>query len=107
LTETIVLTGELFSLKPIVKQMTAKSKKFSITTENHEIFILRRNRNKTIRGFCPDCQKEVEMLTLDEATTKTGKRTRELFELIENNSLHSIETGTGHLLICLKSLTGV
>lgn len=55
-------------------------------------------------GFCPECGKEVEMLTLDAATTNTGKRTCELVQLIENDSIHSIETESGHLLICLNSL---
>ena len=84
--------------------MVAKRKKYLITTESHEIFIVRRNSKQTIRGFCPDCQKEVEMLTLDLITTQTGKPTRELFPLIEKNLIHSIETATGHLLICLDSM---
>lgn len=84
--------------------MVTKSKKYLITTESHEIFIVRYNGSQTFREFCPDCQKEVEMLTLDLITTQTGKRTRELFPLIEKNLIHSIETSTGHLLVCLDSM---
>ncbi len=82
----------------------AAKKKILITTTSHEIFVVRRRKEQTIRGFCPECQKEVEMRTLDEATSKTGISTRELFRLIENNLLHSIETTSGHLLICRSSL---
>lgn len=83
--------------------MTARKKIFD-HTESREIFIRRRNRNKKICGFCPECQKEVEILTLDEVTSNTGKRTRELFRMVENNSLHSIETSAGRLLVCRNSL---
>jgi hypothetical protein len=83
--------------------MIAK-KKYLITTESCEVFIVRRNRRDTARGFCPECEKESEMLTLDEITSQTGRRTRELFQLIENNEIHSIETESGHLLICRDSL---
>lgn len=84
--------------------MHAKSKKILITTESREIFILRTEGRSDIRGFCPKCAVEVEMLTLDAITSQTGKRTRELFQLIENNSIHSIEATTGHLLVCRYSL---
>lgn len=84
--------------------MAAKSKKILVTTEKREIFVVRRKRNNTIEGFCPECQKEVELQMLDEATSKTGISTRQLFRLIENNLLHSTETTGGHLLICSDSL---
>lgn len=84
--------------------MAAKTKKYLITKESHEIFIVRRNGNETIHGFCPECEREVEMWTFDAATTNTGKRTRRLFQLVENNLIHSIETTTGHLLVCRNSL---
>lgn len=84
--------------------MITKTKKYLITTESREIFIVRTQGNKTIQGFCPECQKEVEMLKLDSITSQTGVSTRELFRLIENNAIHSIETATGHLLACRNSL---
>ncbi len=85
--------------------MVSKTKKYLITTESHEIFVVRRKGNRTIRGFCSECQTEVGLLTLDDVTTMTGKSMRELFGLIENGSIHSIETATGHLLVCLESLS--
>ncbi len=82
--------------------MVEKSKKYLITAESHEIFVFR--KNKSARGFCAECETEVEMLTLDATTTQTGTPTRELLRLIENNLLHSFETESGHLLVCRNSL---
>lgn len=83
--------------------MSAKTKKYLITTEKHEVIAIHQ-KPQSFRKYCPECQKEVEMLRLDDITSQTGKSTRELFQLIENNLIHSIETESGHLLICLNSL---
>ena len=86
--------------------MSAKTKKYLITTEKHEFFVIRGNQDKTTSGFCAVCQATVELLTLDAITTQTGTSTRVLFQLIESNLIHTIETASGHLLICRNSLTG-
>ncbi len=80
------------------------AKKILITTESHEIFIVRVNRRSNIRGFCPDCAEEVELLTLDEAVSVSTRKTRELIREIEADAVHSIETLSGHLLLCRRSL---
>jgi hypothetical protein len=84
--------------------MPSKSKKILITTESHERLVVRQTENQIFWGFCSDCGKEVEMLTLDAVTSNTGIRTRELWRLIEENLVHSLEIESGHLLICLNSL---
>jgi hypothetical protein len=86
----------------IVNQMDEKSKKYLITIESHEVFILR--RNKTFRGYCARCETEVEMLKLDAITSEMKTTTRELFRLIEKNLVHSTESESGHLLVCRNSL---
>lgn len=83
--------------------MTKKTKKYLITTETHEIFIVRNGR-ETIRGFCRECAAEVEMLNFDAAVTVSGKPAREVFGLIASGAFHSLETASGHLLICRNSL---
>lgn len=80
------------------------AKKILITTEIHEIFIVRRSEQQTIRGFCETCSAENEMLTLDEAVSLTGKSTLELIRRIEAGAIHTIETASGHLLVCQNSL---
>jgi hypothetical protein len=84
--------------------MPEKAKKYLITAESHELYILRKSKKKSLRGYCVECGTEVEMLTLDEITTQTKTPTRELFRMIEQNSVHSIEPESGHLLICRNSL---
>jgi hypothetical protein len=83
--------------------MPQNSKKYLITNETHEIFILRRGKN-TYSEFCAKCGKIVAMLNLDAATIETGIRTREVFNLLESGETHSIETSNGQLLICKDSL---
>lgn len=84
--------------------MPENSKKIFITTKTSEIFIIRRGRRKAIQGFCPVCEREVELLMLDEAVSDSGKPTRELIRRADDGSIHSIETIEGHLLICSLSL---
>lgn len=84
--------------------MSENSKKIFITTKTSELFIIRRGQRKAIRGFCGECQSEVELLTLDEAVCDSGARTRELIRLSDEGKIHSIETIEGHILICSLSL---
>lgn len=91
----------------IVKQMPAKAKKFLITTETHEIFIVRRNGRDTVRGYCGFCGREVEMLSIDAAVIVTGIRSLELFKLLESERVHYVESTQGHVLICEPSLKQV
>lgn len=80
--------------------MVAKRKRYLITSESHEIFIVRRNGNKTIRGFCPECQNEVEMLTLDSALNLSGISVRQLVNLAERGRLHFRENEAGNMFLC-------
>jgi hypothetical protein len=83
--------------------MSNKKKKYLITTQQREIVVVHK-KSAAFFKYCECCQEKVEMLTLDAITFQTGMRTREIFRLIENQSLHSIETERGHLLVCRNSL---
>lgn len=84
--------------------MTPKGKKFRITTEKHEIFIVRLSRDTEIYGFCPNCKTEVEMLTLDSTVRVSGVSGREVIRQIAAEVIHSIETASGGLLVCRNCL---
>jgi hypothetical protein len=84
--------------------MSLNAKKILITTESHEVFILRTDKRDHAYGKCPRCSLEVEILTLDQAISLSGLRTVELVRLIEADEIHSIETYSGHLLVCKDSL---
>lgn len=79
-------------------------KKISITEERREIFIVRLHGKSNVRGFCASCAAETDLLTLDEAVTFSGTGTREIVRQVESGAVHSIETSSGHLLICRSSL---
>jgi hypothetical protein len=83
--------------------MTLNTKKYLITTEKHEVCIVK-SGYQTQMYFCEKCGFSSEFISLDAATTQSGVRTGELFKLVEFEKLHSIETATGHLLICKSSL---
>jgi len=84
--------------------MTTKGKKLLITTKSHEILIVRGNRNTTIRGHCPTCKSEVDMLTLDAAVRVSGISGREVVRRIAANEIHFSETASGDLLVCRECL---
>lgn len=90
--------------EPILKQMRKKLKKYLITTEQREIFIMRRQGKKPIRGFCPECRTEVELLTFDAATNISGISWRTLVRGCESGRFHTVEPADGHLLICRYSI---
>ncbi len=86
------------------KNMPPKSKKILITHTSREVFVIRRGDGRQIRGFCPGCRQEVELLTLVEAVSLVPCDTRETIRRIDAGSLHAVETGSGHLLVCQPSL---
>lgn len=81
-------------------------KRLVVTHRRSEIFIVRGGARQTQSGYCPRCSKPVDLLNIDSAVTVFATSTRELFRLIEMGSIHTIETASGHLLICGSSLDG-
>ena len=79
-------------------------KKILITTESHEVFIVRLGGGSNIKGFCAPCAGEVDLLTIDEAVSFSALGTRELIRRIERGAVHAVETASGHLLVCRSSL---
>jgi hypothetical protein len=80
-----------------------RTKKILITTESHEIFKLHFNSEIGAAGFCRMCKADVEMLSLEQAVSRTGIHTRDLVRLVDSEEIHSIETSTGHYLVCATS----
>ena len=99
------VASRLFPSGLILTQRMTNLKKILITTETREVFIVRLNGGSRIRGFCPRCEQEAPLLTLDEAVSFSALFTRELIRRIEQGVVHAIETASGHLLICRNSLT--
>lgn len=84
--------------------MRSKTKKLLITTEKHEILIIRAGAPQPVSGYCPACEKDVEMLTLDSAVIVSAMSGREMIGRIATDEIHAIESVNGPLLICKDSL---
>jgi len=93
----------VFWSRPIVDQKMTRAKKILITTESHEIFTLHVNSDRGAAGFCRSCNAEVEMLSLEQAVSRTRIHTRDLVRLVDASEIHAIETNTGHYLVCADS----
>jgi len=83
----------------------ARTKKILITTESQEHFILRTFGREHAFGYCPKCDRETEMLTVDQAVSLCEVKTAEAVRLAEAGKIHSVETDSGHLLFCKVSAT--
>ena len=81
------------------------AKKILIETESHEIYIFRVYGKSGIRGFCSECLAETEMLTLDEAVSLSSITALEILGSVRDGKIHSLETASGHLLICQTSIS--
>lgn len=77
-------------------------KKFAITTYSREVFVIKPLR--TMTGYCPKCDGDRTLISLDEATLAAQKGTREIIFHADAGSIHSVEADGGQLLICSDSL---
>jgi hypothetical protein len=84
--------------------MPLKAKKYLVTTRKREIFVVRQNAQRGFRADCAICRRETEMLSVDEAVSRSARSAREIFRQTEAKNLHSMETADGHLFVCRDSL---
>ena len=57
-----------------------------------------------VRAQCPLCERDVEMLTLAEATSVLEVDARTVDQLIAGGRVHTIKTASGGLRVCKDSL---
>lgn len=57
------------------------------------------------RAWCSRCATEVVVVTPERAATLTLVTVRTINRMVENGTLHFIETQEGWLLLCLTSLS--
>jgi len=84
--------------------MFTNAKKILITTERREVFIVRRPEECPVVAFCSACGESVTFLSFDLAITESNIGGHELMLRSQRGEVHSIETDTGHLLICRRSI---
>ncbi len=80
----------------------AAHKRTEITVETDRVLIIRRSRS--IRGWCPACSCEVDMVGLREAEAVTGLTGQALRDCGRTGRWHVAQGPDGGWLICLESL---
>lgn len=71
--------------------------------ETQEVMVIRR-QGLEARIFCPDCAREVSMITPELAAAMLRSSTRTIYAWVEAAIIHFREQPEGSLLICLDSL---
>jgi hypothetical protein len=84
--------------------MSRNARIILIETDVRETFSIRIGRNHLVHIYCNSCGADHDMIDLNAAVTATGIPATDLLERIAAGAIHSPETATGHLLICLNSL---
>jgi hypothetical protein len=88
-------------MKPL-RQMKTK-KRTEVTLEVDEVLVLRHVK-RIPQAWCDHCNRQVRLVTPEEAATLTGASPRSIYRRIEARELHFRETSVGQLDICLNSL---
>ena len=83
--------------------MRKRGKNYLITTEKHEVTIIRGGRPSIERGFCLACAGEVDVVSFDQAAAILSSGGLELVRQIESGAVHSLET-SGGFGVCRRSL---
>jgi hypothetical protein len=81
----------------------AQRRKTEILLEMEETLLIKKS-SCTLPVWCPLCQEEFKMVTVDEAAILCGVTSRSIYQAVEGQEIHFIETKEGLLLICPISL---
>jgi hypothetical protein len=81
-----------------------KKKTTTIISESHEVIIVRRRTEGSVRMWCVDCAEEVEMLKPEEAAAIANVTTRTIYRWVEAAQIHHCESAEGNVVVCPKQL---
>ncbi|GEM_PF-1347990 len=82
-----------------------RRRKTEITLETWEE-TLRRGATRQVVGRCGQCRGRSLMTTPEEIHQALGVAVRKVWKAVESGDVHSRETPSGDLLVCLESLKG-
>jgi len=86
------------------KMQVERTKTTTISSETHEVFIVTRTTQGTIRTWCNECAAEVDMLRPEEAAAIAKVSTRTVYRWIEDSQIHHTESDGGNVVVCSKEL---
>ena len=77
-----------------------KRKTTIITSESHEVLIVRRPLDPALPIWCPVCSEVLDMLNPEQAAAVANVNTRTIYAWVESGRIHHLETAGGELMIC-------
>ena len=75
-----------------------------LTIETDENVVLRGAGRRSILMWCPDCQREVEVVTVEEAAEIAGISLRTIYSHVEVGAIHFFDD-SGHTFVCAQTLS--
>ena len=81
----------------------AVHRRVEITVER-EIVSVTYQPAPNVTGHCPQCDREVLLLSADAAAAAQNISPREIYRWLEDNKLHFLESPAGTVFICSESL---
>jgi hypothetical protein len=78
-------------------------RRVAITVETHEVTVIRR-LTPAIQAWCADCAASADMVSPDAAASLAGFSSRTIYRWIEMGKLHFMETPSGALYVCHRSI---
>lgn len=76
-----------------------------MVVEQDEIILVRR-KGKAVRLWCNQCEEQVPMLRVEDASALAGTTARAIYRWVEAGKLHFAEQ-VGLMLICAQSLASL
>jgi len=76
-------------------------RRVTVTTERTLIF---RSHGSVRVEWCPECEAEVSVVSVDGAARESGVSELAIYRLVEEHALHFKEDAGGHVFVCLNSL---
>ena len=62
------------------------------------------DHKQLVQAWCSGCGAEATMITPQQAAALAGVTVRTIYQWVESNRVHFIETGDGLLLVCVNTL---
>jgi hypothetical protein len=78
------------------------AKQTTITIETDSLLILRGRNSR--HGWCPRCEREVELIAIEDTGVMTNLQRPALDEWINSDEIHRFRAPDGSALTCLNSL---
>ena len=83
------------------RKRTVRTVELTIETEDNVVF--RGGGRRAILMWCPDCQREVEMVKVEEAAEIAGVSLRTIYSHVEAGAIHFFDD-SGHTFVCSQTL---